>query len=59
MGPQVFLRMPVLKKDKAVRVEFMAFGGGYVGSALRTAMEASPHTGAVANSCITTAACMH
>jgi hypothetical protein len=45
MGPQVFLRMPVLKKDKSVRIEFMAFGGGWVDQPLRKAMEASPHTG--------------
>jgi hypothetical protein len=45
MGPQVFLRMPVLKKDKAVRVEFMAFGGGWVDQTLKKAMEATPHTG--------------
>jgi len=45
MGPQVHLRMPVLKKDKSVRIEFMAFGGGYVDQALRTTMESTPHTG--------------
>lgn len=45
MGPQVFLRMPVLKRDKPVRIEFMAFGGGWVDQTLKRAMEASPHTG--------------
>jgi hypothetical protein len=45
MGPQVFLRMPVLKKDKSVRIEFMAFGGGWVDQTLKKAMEATPHTG--------------
>lgn len=45
MGPQVFLRMPVLKKDKPVRIEFMAFGGGWVDQTLKRAMEATPHTG--------------
>lgn len=49
MGPQVHLRMPVLKKDKTVRIEFMAFGGGYVDQTLRTAMESSPHTGMYCN----------
>lgn len=45
MGPQVHLRMPVLKKDKSVRIEFMAFGGGWVDQILKTAMETNPHTG--------------
>jgi hypothetical protein len=45
MGPQVHLRMPVLKKDKSVRVEFMAFGGGWVDQTLKKTMEATPHTG--------------
>lgn len=45
MGPQVHLRMPVLKKDESVRVEFMAFGGGWVDQQLKKAMEATPHTG--------------
>jgi hypothetical protein len=45
MGPQVHLRMPVLKKEKSVRIEFMAFGGGWVDQTLKTAMEHNPHTG--------------
>jgi hypothetical protein len=39
--------MPVLKKDKSVRVEFMAFGGGWVDQTLKKTMESTPHTGAL------------
>lgn len=47
MGPQVHLRMPVLQKGKSVRIEFMAFGGGWVDQPLLKAMESNPHTGEV------------
>ncbi len=30
MGPQVMLRTPVLSPNKALRFEFMAFGGGWL-----------------------------
>jgi hypothetical protein len=45
MGPQVTLRMPVLRKGEPVKLEFMAFGGGWVDAALRSAMDSCPHTG--------------
>lgn len=50
MGPQVHLRMPVLRKGEPVHVEFMAFGGGYVDQGLRSALESCPHTGVSSDS---------
>lgn len=37
--------MPVLTKERPVRVEFMAFGGGWVDATLRELLKRNPPTG--------------